>query len=112
MLVKYTRTNIYGIGKVTLKPGINEVSPKAVKDFNDRHKTTWKRLLAEGVIEKVESKSAVTVKMVKETSDLSLLKEWETDSALKGPVKGAVRKQIAEIESVVDEIKAKQEEVL
>ena len=50
--------------------------------------------------------------MVKETSDLALLKEWEQDSALKGPVKGAVRKQIADIESVVDEIKAKQEEVL
>ena len=112
MLVKYTRTNIHFIGKVILKPGINEVSPKAVKDFNDHHKAAWKEMLAQGVIEKVQSKSAVTVKMVKETSDLSLLKEWETDSALKGPVKGAVRKQIAEIESVVDEIKAKQEEVL
>jgi len=112
MLVKYTRTNIHFIGKVTLRPGMNEVSPKAVKDFTDREKSAWKEMLAEGYVEKVESKSAVTVKMVKETSDLSLLKEWETDSALKGPVKGAVRKQIAEIESVVDEIKAKQEEVL
>ena len=112
MLVKYTQANIFGIGKVTLKPGVNEVSPKAVKDFNARHKATWKRLLEEGIIEKVESKSSVTVKMVKETSDLALLREWEQDSALKGPVKGAVRKQIADIESVVDEIKAKQEEVL
>ena len=112
MLVKYTQTNIRGIGKVTLKPGMNEVSPKAVKEFTDRHKAVWKRLLEEGTIVKVVSKSSVTVKMVKETSDLALLKEWEKDSALKGPVKGAVRKQIAEIESVVDEIKAKQEEVL
>ena len=33
MLVKYTQANIFGIGKVTLCSGMNEVSPKAVKDF-------------------------------------------------------------------------------
>ena len=113
MIFEYTRTNITFVGSVVLMPGMNEVTAAAIKRFTKTEKMAWDRYLEEGDLREVKSKSNVTVKMVKQTSDLEVLKKWETDAAIKGPVKGAIRKQIAEIESVVDEIQAKQaEEVL
>ena len=104
MLVQYTQENIHGIGKVVLKPGLNEVPNATIKAFTEGEKKVWNRRKAQGLIVEVKNKTAVTVKMVKETSDLALLKTWETDADLKGPVKGAVRKQILAIESIVDEV--------
>lgn len=113
MIFEYARTNITFVGEVTLMPGMNEVTAAAIKRFTKTEKMAWDRYLEEGDLREIKSKSNVTVKMVKQTSDLEVLKKWETDAAIKGPVKGAIRKQIAEIESVVDEIQAKQaEEVL
>ena len=113
MIFEYARTNITFVGEVTLMPGMNEVTAAAIKRFTKTEKMAWDRYLEEGDLRQIKSKSNVTVKMVKQTSDLEVLKKWETDAAIKGPVKGAIRKQIAEIESVVDEIQAKQaEEVL
>ena len=113
MIFEYTRTNITFVGAVVLMPGMNEVTAASIKKFTKTQKMAWDRYLEEGDLREVKSKSSVTVKMVKQTSDLEILKKWETDAAIKGHVKGAIRKQIAEIESVVDEIQAKQaEEVL
>ena len=104
MLVQYTQENIHGIGKVVLKPGLNDIPNSTIKAFTAGEKKVWDRRKSEGLIVEVKTKSAVTVKMVKETSDLALLKTWEIDTDLKGPVKGAIRKQILAIESIVDEV--------
>ena len=115
MLVKYTRTNIYSIGNITLKPGMNDVSPKAVKDFTALEKKAWDSLKESGDLEELRSKAALTAKMVSQTSDMDLLKKWASDENLKKPLMDAVLKQIADIEAVVDEIadkKAKKDEVL
>jgi len=88
------------MGGIRFTPGVNEVDEKKLRALTPALKASYKRKLSEGVLVELEKKTSLTAKMVRETADLTLLHSWEADKTIKGPIKTAVRKQIAEIESV------------
>lgn len=100
MLYEYTQPNIHIVGDIRFVPGMNDVKDSQIKALTPSSKKYFKGLIETGYIVPHKTKAAITVKKVRETADLDLLRTWETDASLKGPIKGAVRKQIAEIESI------------
>ena len=88
------------MGGVRFTPGVNEVDDKKLRAFTPALKAAYKYMVEEGILVELEKKSSLTAKMVRDTADLALLHAWEQDKAIKGPIKTAVRKQIAEIESI------------
>ncbi len=92
MLVDYNEPNSRTIGSLTLTPGVNQVD----KDKWDGllaagYKKSVDALIDEGVITIIED-SRVNVALVKKTYDLKILEQWLDEA--KGPLKGAIKKQI------------------
>jgi len=93
MLVENKEPRARAVGDLILIPGVNRVD-----------KDKWKYLLSsgykkviEGLIDSgimgIQDEGKLTVSIVQNTYDVRLLEEWLGDS--KGPLKGAIKKQIA-----------------
>lgn len=85
---------------IHLMPGLNDIPDKKWKSYRDdkRWERSFKGRLERGDISLVdeeitrESPEKVTIKMVNETFDSRILEDWLATA--KGPLKGAIRKQI------------------
>ncbi len=96
MLVVNNKPCPIGIGGIILKSGTNNVS---TQEWDERAKGRYKKAIEgmakEGHIDILDKREKLTIDLVKKTYDLDLLREWEADPAHKGPLKGAIREQLA-----------------
>lgn len=99
MLIDNREPRARSIGNLYLMPGVNLVDPKR-----------WQRLMEKGFQKSVDGlinseilvitdeKAKLTIEMVQKTFDVELLRDWEADPKHKGPLRGAIRKQIKEMD--------------
>ena len=93
MLIENTMPNNRQIGTLYLMPGINQVDKDAWEGQMKRgYRRPVKGLVEEGILNIIDD-SRVSVSLVKKTYDVKVLEEWLVDA--KGPLKGAIKKQIA-----------------
>ena len=97
MLVENTEAKSRVIGDIHVIPSFNKIDDK----IWDAHvKGKWgkpiKGLISSGIIKVDDARTKVTIEMVKNTYSVDLLNEWLVKA--KGPLKGAITKQIAMME--------------
>jgi len=99
MLVEHTRPQSRFIGDIHLIPGFNKI-PDADWDAV-ANSPKWARpikgLIEEGIIKVDDARKKITIAMVEKTYNVDLLNEWYEKA--KGPLKGAITKQIAIMEA-------------
>ncbi len=92
-LVENTQPNTRAIGTLYLAPGINEVDQKLWEGLKAKtYKTGIQKLLDREILKIRGGTEKLTVALVEKTYDVKTL-ESMLDSA-RGPLKGAIRKQI------------------
>ena len=100
MLVKNSQPCARAIGNLVLVPGWNKV-PDERWDVLAKSKQ-WakpiKGLVEDGILELTDSREKLTIEIVKQTNDVDMLEAWLSDPAHKGPLKGAIKKQLAKME--------------
>jgi len=95
MLVENTQSNHRQIGSIYLGPGINEVDKKTWDEMmRNGYKRSVGKLIEAGILD-VKDDERLTIALVKNTYDVHLMRTWLEDA--KGPLKGAIKKQIATI---------------
>lgn len=96
MLVENTQPNTRAIGKVYLGPGITDVETKTWEGLKSQgFDGPIKELIRDGVIKVHAADTKVTIAMVEKTYEVPTLRGWLQEA--KGPLKGAIKKQIATI---------------
>lgn len=90
MFVENTQPNTRSVGSVVLGPGMNKVDPKEWEKA--RHSYVVDPLIDEGVLKIHGGREKITVALVEKTYDVPTLENMLEDA--KGPLKGAIRKQI------------------
>jgi len=92
MLVENHQPNSRSIGNIFLIPGVNKLDKK---NWDKQVKAGYKKavdgLIQDGILS-IRDESKVTVSLVAKTYDVTILEEWLTNA--KGPLKGAIKKQI------------------
>jgi hypothetical protein len=92
MLVKNNLPNNRSIGDLYLNPGVNEIDPKRWDNLMAKGYDRPVRGLVEDSILEIIVADKITISLVKETYDLSVLHNWMDDA--KGPLKGAIKAQL------------------
>lgn len=104
MLVEHTAPCARTLGGLVLIPGINKIDDKRW-DHIAKSKM-WsgpiKGLIADGILKVEDARNKLTIAMVEKTYDVALLEEWAADPAHKGPLRGALKKQLKSLELEVD----------
>ena len=95
MLVENTQSNHRKIGKIILGPGINEVDKRIWDEaMRNGYERSVRNLVDKGILD-IKGDERLTIALVKNTYDVHLMRTWLEDA--KGPLKGAIKKQIASI---------------
>jgi hypothetical protein len=99
MLIEHTKPQSRTIGDIHLIPGFKKIEDKKWDDLIKNPKWTRpvKGLIAEGIIKVDDVRKKITIAMVEKTFNVDLLNEWLVKA--KGPLKGAITKQIDVMES-------------
>jgi len=94
MLIEHTKPCSRFIGPVHLIPGFNDVDTKLWDEMAKSKKwgSAIKNLETTGIIVVKDPREKPTISIVEKTYDINLLEEWLTEA--KGPLKGAIKKQI------------------
>jgi len=99
MLIEHTKPCSRFIGSLHLIPGINKVDDKRWDEMTKKG-SIWsdpiKDLIALEVLKVSDPRTRPTVALVEKTYDVDLLEEWLVEA--KGPLKGALKKQIKAME--------------
>ena len=96
MLVENHQPCSRSIGSILLMPGVNRLDKKAWDlAMKGGYKKSVDGLVDDGTLSMVDD-GKVTVALVSKTYDMEILEDWLVDA--KGPVKGAIKKQIKELE--------------
>lgn len=97
MLVEHTNPCSLGIGNLYLIPGWNQIDDARWDALVTSKK--WgkaiKGYIKEEVINLKDNREKLTIAIVEKTFDPNLLSSWSADEKNKGPLRGAIRKQIA-----------------
>jgi hypothetical protein len=100
MLIEYTEAKSRSIGNLYLMPGINQVDDKRwdylTKESNFRNPI--KGMINQGLLVVTDDREKITIAMVEKTYDTELLSEWLANPKNKGPLRGAIRKQLQVLE--------------
>ena len=92
MLIENTMPNARQVGTIYLIPGVNKIDDKAWEiEMKKGYKGPVAGLFEDGILNLVSGK--ITIAMVGKTYKVDVLEEWLEDA--KGPLKGAIKKQIA-----------------
>ena len=93
MLIENTQPCARQVGGIYLIPGVNQVDKKEWDlQLKKGYKGPVDGLIEDGIL-KIEDDSKVTMALVAKTYSVEILEEWLPDA--KGPLKGAIKKQIA-----------------
>jgi len=99
MLIEHTKPCSRFIGTVHLIPGFNQVEDKLWDEMTKKG-SIWEKpikdLIDQEVIKVSDPRTKPNVKTVEKTYNVELLAEWLVDA--KGPLKAAIKKQIAAME--------------
>lgn len=95
MLVENKEAKARSIGKIYLLPGINDVNDlKWKRHAEGKWKGPIAGLIEDEVIVVHDVTKKLTVEIVKKTYDRALLEEWALEPKNKGPLRGAINKQL------------------
>jgi len=106
MLVEHTTPCARSIGNLYLIPGFNLVDDKRWDHLTAKG-SKWAKpiagLIKEGILKIEDARKKLTIAMVEKTYDVTLLESWEADASNKGPLRGAIKKQLKamEVEDVI-----------
>lgn len=96
MLVENHQPCSRSIGGILLIPGINRLDKKDWDlQLNRGYKKSVEGLFDDGILSMIED-GKITVALVGKTLDPEILEDWLSDA--KGPVKGAIKKQLKLLE--------------
>lgn len=99
MLVENMEPRAVGIGSLILMPGINKVDDKRWQHIMaNGFRKPVDGMINNGLLKVTDAKAKLTIEIVKNTYDIGLLEEWLADPANKGPLKGAIKKQLKEMD--------------
>jgi len=99
MLINNLEPRARSIGSIYLIPGVNNIDDKRWEYVNaNGFKKAIAGMVNEGIIEISDAKEKLTQEMVRKTYDINLLEEWAADPKHKGPLRGAIRKQIKSLD--------------
>jgi len=102
ILIENMQPNTRAIGSLSLGPGVNEVDQKVWEYLKAKpFKSGIQKLLDSGILKIRGGKEKLTVATVEKTYDVKTL-ESMLDEA-RGPIKGAIRKQLKMIKDPVDD---------
>ena len=100
MLIENTEPRARSISNVYLMPGINSISDKRWDWLTNSNK--WKNpikgLIEHGILKVTDAKEKLTIQIVEKTYNGDILSEWLADAKNKGPLRGAIRKQMKLLE--------------
>jgi len=95
MLVENTQSNHRQIGSIYLGPGVSQVDKKTWDEQMVKgYKRSVDRLVDAGILS-IKEDGKVTIAVAANTYDIPTLRAWLVDA--KGPLKGAIKKQISSI---------------
>lgn len=101
MLVEHTNPCARSIGNLYLIPGFNLVDDKRWDHLMSKD-SKWAKpitgLIKEGILKIEDARKKLTIAMVEKTYDVTLLESWEADAGNKGPLRGAIKKQLKAME--------------
>lgn len=106
MLVKNNEPRARAIGNIYLIPGINHVDDARWEHaLKIGYQKAVDGMINESVIEVTDEKQKLTIEMVRNTYEINLLEEWLANPKHKGPLKGALKKQLQlmEVDAVAGE---------
>ncbi len=99
MLVENTQPCARSIGSLILIPGFNQIDDIRWDGLmGSKFGGPVKGLLKEGVLKCLDAREKLTIATVEKTYEPNLLNEWLADTSHKGPLRGALRKQLQAIE--------------
>jgi len=99
MLVDNKEPRARSIGNIYLIPGINNIDDKRWERAMEKgFKKAVNGMINDGLLEISDAKQKLTQEIVRKTYDVNLLEEWAADPKHKGPLRGAIRKQIKSLE--------------
>ena len=100
MLVENTEPRARSISNLYLIPGINQVDDRRwdylTKESPFRNPIA--QLINLGVLKVTDDREKLTIAMVEKTYNPDLLSEWLANPKHKGPLRGAIRKQMQAME--------------
>ena len=92
MLIENTEPCARQVGEIYLIPGVNQIDKKEwERHLDNGYKRSIDKLLNVGIL-RIEPDEKVTIALVKKTYKVDILEEWLSEA--KGPLKGAIKKQI------------------
>lgn len=95
MLVENKEAKARSMGKIYLLPGVNDVNDvKWKRHAEGKWKGPIEGLIEDGTIVVHDASKKLTVEIVKKTYDAALLEEWALEPKNKGPLRGAINKQL------------------
>ena len=99
MLIENMEPRARSIGSIYLMPGINHVDDKKWDHvMKSGFEKPVKGLINDRILTVTDNREKLTIEMVKKTYDPILLEEWAADPKNKGPLRGAIRKQIKDLD--------------
>lgn len=100
MLVEHTKPCALTIGPLMLIPGFNQIDDARWDNVSKDPK--WKRPIEihikAGTLNLQDSRKKLTVDVVEKTYDVDLLEDWLANPEHKGPLRGAIKKQLKAME--------------
>jgi hypothetical protein len=101
MLIDHTEARSRTIGSINLIPGINKIDDKRWDNLTSKG-SKWAKpimgLIESGILKVEDARKKLTIAMVEKTYDVPLLEDWKADPAHKGPLRGAITKQLKAME--------------
>lgn len=95
MLIENTQSNHRQVGTIYLGPGINQVDSKKWNEvLKAGYKSSVNKLIEAGILV-MRDDNKITIAVVGNTYDVPTLRSWLKEA--KGPLKGAIKKQISTI---------------
>lgn len=99
MLVENTQPCARSLGGIILIPGFNQIDDARWDGLlAGNFGGPVKGLLKDGVLNCQDARTKLTIAVIERTYEPNLLNEWLADSSHKGPLRGALRKQLQAIE--------------
>lgn len=99
MLVENTQPCARSIGTLILIPGFNQIDDSRWDGvMASKFGRPVKGLLKDGILKVMDARDKLTIATVEKTYEPNLLNEWLADTSHKGPLRGALRKQLQAIE--------------
>ena len=100
MLVENTEPRARSIGSLILIPGYNKIEDSEWDQLIKQ--PIWKApiegLIKQKIITVKDDREKLTMSTVEKTYDIDLLETWLADSDNKGPLRGAIKKQLKAME--------------